>query len=170
MCRLPRKDNPKWFKVALVALPLAAGSAVFLYDGPPAAVAVPQTLLASSMLPAPSDQASGSFSKCHGAGWTCVVDGDTIRYQGEKIRIANINTPETFQAQCASERALGNRATQRLIVLLNQGAFTLEPIDRETDQYGRTLRIITRGGESLGDALVAEGLAEPWTGRRREWC
>ena len=99
-----------------------------------------------------------------------MVDGDTIRYQGEKIRIADINTPETFQAQCASERALGNRATQRLIVLLNQGAFTLEPIDRETDQYGRTLRIITRGGESLGDALVAEGLAEPWTGRRREWC
>ena len=54
--------------------------------------------------------------------------------------------------------------------LLNAGAFTLEPIERETDRYGRTLRIITRGGTSLGDVLVDEGLAEHWQGFRGGWC
>jgi endonuclease YncB( thermonuclease family) len=99
-----------------------------------------------------------------------VVDGDTIRYKGEKIRLADINTPETYEARCAHERQLGERAKARLTQLLNAGPFTLEPIDRETDRYGRTLRVITRDGESLGEVLVDEGLAERWRGYRREWC
>ena len=36
--------------------------------------------------------------------------------------------------------------------------------------YGRKLRQITRGGTSLGEVLVAEGLAERWIGYRRNWC
>jgi micrococcal nuclease len=54
--------------------------------------------------------------------------------------------------------------------LLNQGGFSLQSIDRDQDQYGRDLRIITRDGQSLGDILVAEGLAERWQGYRRNWC
>lgn len=81
-----------------------------------------------------------------------------------------INTPETFEAQCAAERERGNAATARMIALLNQGPFSLEPVNRETDKYGRTLRVITRGGESLGDTLVSEGLAERWKGYRSGWC
>jgi hypothetical protein len=50
--------------------------------------------------------------------------------------------------------------------LLNQGAFTLEPIDR--DRYDRLLRTVTRDGESLGAMLVDEGLAEEWRGVSRE--
>lgn len=117
-----------------------------------------------------ADSESGSFDKCDGGGWNCVVDGDTIRYQGVKIRIADINTPETFEAECSYERELGDRATQRMIDLLNQGDFSLDPIERETDRYGRTLRVITREGASLGETLVSEGLAERWTGRRSGWC
>ena len=41
---------------------------------------------------------------------------------------------------------------------------------RDQDRYGRKLRIVTRGGESLGEMLVAEGLAREWTGRREPWC
>lgn len=78
--------------------------------------------------------------------------------------------PETFEAQCASERDLGNAATARMIDLLNQGAFTLEPVERETDKYGRTLRVITRDGESLDETLVDERLAERWKGYRSGWC
>ncbi|WP_394357150.1 hypothetical protein [Sphingopyxis indica] len=41
---------------------------------------------------------------------------------------------------------------------------------RDSDRYGRKLRIVVRGGTSVGSVLVAEGLARPWEGRRRPWC
>jgi endonuclease YncB( thermonuclease family) len=98
-----------------------------------------------------------------------VIDGDTFRLGGEKIRIADIDTPETA-GRCPEESALAARATERLAVLLAQGPFELRPIGRDEDRYGRKLRIVTRGGRSIGDQLVAEGLARTWTGRREPWC
>ena len=100
----------------------------------------------------------------------CVVDGDTFWLGGEKVRIADINTPETHAAGCPAEQALGQAATRRLIALLNTGPFELAQSGRERDRYGRLLRTISRGGRSLGEVLVAEGLAEPWRGRRSSWC
>ena len=41
---------------------------------------------------------------------------------------------------------------------------------RDEDKYGRKLRTLERAGRSLGDILVAEGLARPWGGFRRSWC
>jgi micrococcal nuclease len=100
-----------------------------------------------------------------------VVDGDTFWLGGEKIRIADIDTPETHPPRCAYEAELGARATRRLQMLLAEAPFTLAPIGgRDVDRYGRKLRIVTRGGRSLGDVLVAEGLARTWTGRREPWC
>ena len=111
------------------------------------------------------------FTRCEGPGRvTCVVDGDTIWYRGTKIRIADINTPEVSRPACPREAALGERATLRLTALLNAGGFTLEREVRDEDRYGRKLRVVTRGGQSLGDVLVAEGLAERWQGRRGHWC
>jgi endonuclease YncB( thermonuclease family) len=46
----------------------------------------------------------------------------------------------------------------------------LQGIDRDTDRYGRRLRVVTRGGESLGGVLVNEGLARWYGGGRRSWC
>ena len=100
----------------------------------------------------------------------CVVDGDTFWLGGEKIRLSDINAPETQGAACANERALGERAKARLLVLLNQGRFALEVPPRAIDKYGRALRVATRHGRSLGAQLVGEGLAEPWRGRRSDWC
>ena len=54
--------------------------------------------------------------------------------------------------------------------LLNAGPFELAPYERDEDQYGRKLRIVMRDGQSLGQLLVAEGLAHPWGGARRGWC
>jgi endonuclease YncB( thermonuclease family) len=100
-----------------------------------------------------------------------VIDGDTFRYGGETIRIADIDTPETHPPRCPYEAQLGARATTRLQVLLGQGGFALRPAgSRDEDRYGRKLRIVERGGRSLGDTLVREGLARRWEGRRRSWC
>ena len=117
------------------------------------------------------DTLSAQFGFCHsGGGVDCVVDGDTFWFGGAKYRIADIDTPETHGPRCAAEGALGAQATQRLQVLLNAGPFTLESVDRDEDRYGRSLRVVTRRGSSIGGMLVAEGLAREWGGARRPWC
>lgn len=151
----------------LWAAPLALGVAVFLATSP-------EMRERSALAPVASSQDSerASFGKCgvFSSRQACVIDGDTFWYRGQKIRIADINTPETSDPKCAAEAELGARATARLAQLLNAGAFSLESADRSHDQYGRALFTVTRGGETVGSALVREGLAEEWRGYRREWC
>ena len=99
-----------------------------------------------------------------------ITDGDTFRYRGERIRIADIDTPEV-QGRCAYETRLAAQATERMEGLLREAPFEMQPIPgRDADQYGRKLRVIVRDGRSLGDQLVSEGLARTWEGRRRPWC
>ncbi|MBN9471077.1 MAG: thermonuclease family protein [Bosea sp.] len=111
------------------------------------------------------------FRICGRGAGDCVVDGDTFWYRAEKIRIADIDAPETEQAKCSSERALGDRAKHRLAELLSEAPFSLEGYgSRDRDRYGRLLRVVYQNGRSVGQILVAEGLARPWHGRRRPWC
>ncbi len=118
-----------------------------------------------------ADREAASFGLCEGPiRVSCVVDGDTFWYRGLKIRIADINAPELSSPSCAHEARLAAAATRRLVALLNAGPFTLATGERETDRYGRALRVVLRGGRSLGAVLEAEGLAEHWQGRRGDWC
>ncbi len=111
------------------------------------------------------------FAVCHtGGGTNCVVDGDTLWLGGEKIRVADIDAPETHPPNCAEEARLGDAATRRLRELLNNGAVSLQAIDRDSDRYGRKLRVVLVDGRSVGETLVAEGLARPYGGGRRPWC
>ena len=117
----------------------------------------------------PSTRVSISF--CHaGGGYNCVVDGDTIWLEGTKIRIADIDTPETHDYRCQAEKNLGDRATVRLREILQGGNISLRSIDRDVDQYGRKLRIVLVDGDSVGEILVDEGLARWYEGERRPWC
>ena len=129
--------------------------------------------LATTALPALRQQRPKRFPPCYAAApkaATCVVDGDTFRLEGVTIRISDIDTPETHPPRCTLEAELGDRATLRLSHLLDAGPFTLVRQGRDTDRYGRKLRIVMRNGRSLGDVLVSEGVARPWTGKRRPWC
>jgi micrococcal nuclease len=100
----------------------------------------------------------------------CVIDGDTIRYDGMTIRLADIDTPETREPKCTGEALLGARATRRLIELMNDGPFSVLEFGLGADRYGRQLRTIERDGQSVGDLLIAEGLARRWDGARHSWC
>ena len=103
-----------------------------------------------------------------------VVDGDTIVIDGEKIRIANIDTPETRRARCANERILGVIATNRVRDLLSGAEIGIvrgDPLDgRLQDRYGRTLAVISVNGKDLGEILIAEGLARRWPDGPKFWC
>jgi micrococcal nuclease len=161
-----RRKRPRVWPI-MVVLPLAAFVAVFTWEGPPPALGVE---LGGSAT-APGDSEAARFGVCSGPVRSdCVVDGDTFWYAGEKIRVADINTPEVSRPECRQEAQLGRAASERLRVLLNEGPFTLEPTDRDRDRYGRLLRVVTRDGESLGAELVREGLAEEWQGYRGGWC
>jgi micrococcal nuclease len=108
---------------------------------------------------------NGTFALCvRSSQQNCVIDGDTIRYGGTKIRLQDIDAPEVFSPNCPSEAALGRQATRRLLELMNAGAFRVVSGGRDEDRYGRKLRVIQRDGRSVGDTLIAEGLARRWDG------
>lgn len=98
----------------------------------------------------------------------CVVDGDTFWVAGEKVRIENIDAPETDQAKCSAERELGERAKHRLVTLLNAGTPQIKRTG--SDRYGRTLARVMVDGRDVGGQLVREGLARPYAGGRQPWC
>lgn len=160
-----RRGNSRWTTLWLMVLAFAASAAV-------ASLAlgyVPLRLPGAPVAALPT--VAASFPICgSSARATCVVDGDTFWLEGTKYRIADIDTPEVSNFGCPAEKALGDRATARLAVLLNAGPFALEPADRDEDRYGRKLRVVTRNGASLGAQLVSEGLAHRWGGPDREWC
>ncbi len=139
--------------------------------------AISATVLLGAISAVPHVEAAQSgqfarFQKCaSGARYNCVVDGDTLWISGQKVRVADIDAPEISTPKCASELALGNKATDRLIELVSEGPFQLQAWPgRDTDRYGRELRVLVRDGRSLGDRLVSEGLARTWSGRREPWC
>ncbi len=152
----------------MVALPAALFTAVFLWGGGP-----PGFASTFSLAPATTarDPEAGHFGKCWGRqGVTCVIDGDSLRYAGRQIRIADIDAPELGSPKCDAEYERGLEAEDRLQALLNAGPFRLVPTDRARDRFGRELFVLTRKGESLGKVLENEGLAHPWVGHKLPWC
>jgi endonuclease YncB( thermonuclease family) len=128
-------------------------------------------VLASVAAAQQPDSASDAFSICgSGQRITCVVDGDTFWFRGEKIRIADIDTPELSPPRCQRERELGLAAKQRLLEILNSGPLSFKVAARGEDRFGRKLKIVFRDRRSVGDMLVAQGLARKWQGSRRSWC
>ncbi len=95
------------------------------------------------------------------AGYPTVVDGDTLRLNGERIRIIGMDAPEMNQTCTdASGRpwACGRVATQQLSALIAGGR--VECTAKGRDRYGRTLASCSAGSVSdLGGAMVRAGYA-----------
>jgi len=118
----------------------------------------------SGLLPAPAAAPGVAGTAFH------VIDGDTVELDGERIRIANIDTPETGRrAGCASERRLARTATRRARSHF-RNAGEVQVRRSGTDRYGRTLARIRLDGRDFGRIMIEDGLARPWRGRQHEWC
>ena len=64
-----------------------------------------------------------SFAECgNGLRMNCVVDGDTIWIDGEKLRMEGYDTPEPQTHSCGgdAEIALAHRASDRVIELVTE--------------------------------------------------
>ncbi|WP_346894020.1 thermonuclease family protein [uncultured Roseibium sp.] len=101
---------------------------------------------------------------------TCVVDGDTLWLNGEKIRLEAFDTPEPQTNICggSSEVALAHKASSRLLELLNNNDWTIER--GGVDKFDRTLATIRVDGRDLGDILIDERLARRWPDGEEFWC
>jgi endonuclease YncB( thermonuclease family) len=121
-------------------------------------------------LPAPALAVTADFPICgSGKRITCVVDGDTVWFEGLKYRFEEIDTPEKGDlAECMQEGLLAIKATKRLAEILSAHPFTIEPSGK--DRYGRVLARFRIGNMTAGEMLIAEGLARPWRGRTEDWC
>lgn len=105
-----------------------------------------------------------------------IVDGDTIAIGKERIRLLDVDTPETFRSHCEAELATGLKAKERLRQLLDAGPVSIERSGK-LDRYRRTLARVFVNGKDVGDVLVAEGLALIWRPGREakaerlaHWC
>ena len=123
--------------------------------------------------PQRAPQHSGAMPICSGGnraarGVTCLVDGDTGWENGEKWRIAGIDTPELSQPACAAEKRVALAARDRMRSLM-AGGYSLS--GRDSDRYGRRLVTVTLAdGRDAGEVLVAEGLSQRWPNRGNPWC
>lgn len=98
-----------------------------------------------------------------------ITDGDTFRIGEERIRIANIDTPEMpGRAKCEAEAEAALAAKARLRELLSDGEIRV--LRDGVDRYGRTLATVSVDGADVGEQLIREGAAQRWAGRRAQWC
>jgi endonuclease YncB( thermonuclease family) len=117
-----------------------------------------------------------------------VIDGDTIRIDQTKpdIRLVGFNAPETSGAKCPAERELGATADRRLRELVQKGDLDFALVDcscppgtagTPSCNYGRKCGTLKAEGRDVGDILIAEKLAVPFTCGKtrcpktpRPWC
>lgn len=107
---------------------------------------------------------------------TAIIDGDSIAVGAERMRIMNIDAPETRAARCEAELIKGLAAKARLAEIIRAGGVTVDRCEPDTgrchDRYGRALvNLTTPAGADIGHVLIAEGHALHWApGHRAKWA
>ena len=94
-----------------------------------------------------------------------VIDGDTIKIKGRRIRLYGIDAPESRQS-CKKGNGRAYRCGAVTTVSLRKFIRQSQPItcyQKTTDQYGRSVANCFRAdGANLASSLVAAGLALDW--------
>jgi endonuclease YncB( thermonuclease family) len=96
------------------------------------------------------------------SGRGAVVDGDTLRLAGERVRLLGLDAPERAQTctdASGAAWACGEAARSYLRLLLGAGDITCTPTGR--DRYERLLARCAGAGADLGGQVVRAGLAVP---------
>jgi endonuclease YncB( thermonuclease family) len=116
-----------------------------------------------------------------------VIDGDTIRVDGQPVRLLGLNAPETGErASCDVERRAGEAAKRLLQALVAEGGLDVRfgpcacrPGTEGTPlcNYGRRCAAMWAQGSDVARSLIRARLAVPFecTARRcapmqRPWC
>jgi endonuclease YncB( thermonuclease family) len=110
------------------------------------------------------------------------VDGDTVKCDGENMRllgqgvpfVSGIDTPEVgSRAKCDKERKLALLAKYRLKDLLKGGDLVVvySGARDKTQTRRKLIDIYDADGNELGQELLKEGFARPWSPDHKiNWC
>jgi len=111
-----------------------------------------------------------------------VIDGDTIKCDGQNMRLlgggvpfkSGVDAPEMgSRAKCEAERLLALQAKARLKELLLSGVPRIEDSGARDKTSSRRplINIYLADGREVGKVLMSEGLARPWSPKKRiDWC
>jgi micrococcal nuclease len=118
---------------------------------------------------------SSALAETFNGGRAVIIDGDTFAIGSERVRILNIDAPETRGSRCERELVAGLKAKERLTGPLRAGSVDI--VRDGEDRYRRTLARVSVGGLDVGSVLIGEGLALPWRdgpdareARLQYWC
>jgi endonuclease YncB( thermonuclease family) len=94
-----------------------------------------------------------------------VTDGDTLRCDGEAVRLLGMDAPELHGCPRGRHCAPGDGEASRQAMqrAIGRGRLTIERIS--LDRYGRTLAVVYAQGINLSCTLIASGHAI----YRRDW-
>lgn len=110
-----------------------------------------------------------------------VVDGDTIKCNGQLMRllgggvpyVSGIDTPELRSYKCEKEAKLAKLARLRLKELMKRDGVRIVwsgAVDG-TDSRRPLINIYLKDGREIGQLLLKEGFARTWTPHHRnDWC
>lgn len=92
-------------------------------------------------------------------GVASVIDGDTIEIHGQRIRLYGIDAPESRQVCTRNKKPwrCGQLAAAALSDMIRRRP--LRCVERDQDQYGRTVAICYLGNRDVNGAMVLMGFA-----------
>ena len=104
-----------------------------------------------------------------------VIDGDTIEVCNlngtERIRIANLDAPESYRPSCAKEKLAGIQAKKAAIQFFVRPSVDLDIQRRSTDRYGRSVADVSVNGKDFRQYMIAEGHGVEWKfNEKHDWC
>lgn len=102
-------------------------------------------------------------------GELIVVDGDTVKYGKQRLRLLSIDAPEIEHARCPAERRAGDASRERLLALI-EGRIVIVRFSGKDDRYGRPLVDLAVPAGDIGTILMREGLAVPYRSGRKAWA
>ena len=114
------------------------------------------------MTPRASSAEAAELIRCN---HPTIVDGDTMRCDGVRIRLAHIDAPE-MPGHCRPGRRCtpgDPDAAKSRLEAMTRGSVICRSID--TDAYGRTVALCSSRGTDLSCAMVRSGLAVERYGR-----
>lgn len=95
-----------------------------------------------------------------------VVDGDTVRYGNDRVRLVQIDTPEKGECYHEEAKAL-------LKKLIGKASVSVVPDKtlNKRDEYGRKLAYLYVGKQNLNVEMVRQGAGVPYfyNGKRGEY-
>lgn len=106
-------------------------------------------------------------------------DGDTIYVRLDplppqarkgEVRVDGADTPE-IRGKCRAEKRLAIKARDFVRAQIRAATVVEFRVIKWREKYGRILARVTIDGRDLADMLIAEGLARPYGGEKRQsWC